>query len=101
MLKKCNKTTKQLQARLHEVQGEVTSVSQRLNVHEVEEDDEDELTDKLDELKNEFTQLLSEVRRRRSLLGDPGASPIFETLGSLAGRSTGCPFPPRVLGVSR
>jgi hypothetical protein len=78
------------------VQGEVTTVSQRLQCpgqkqqshtdlrdpsppqEGKEEEVEEELTDRLDELKAEFTQLLSEVRRRRSLLGDPGASPIFE-----------------------
>lgn len=80
-----------MQARLHAVQGEVTTVSQRLqdpgqsrtelrdpSPQQEEEEVEEELTDRLDELKAEFTQLLSEVRRRRSLLGDPGASPIFE-----------------------
>lgn len=76
----------QLQARLHAVQGEVTNVSQRLQCASTPElraqspasEDEGELTDRLDELKAEFTQLLTEVRRRRSLLGEPGTSPVFE-----------------------
>lgn len=77
----------QLQARLHEVQGEVATVSSTLRSKSqcpedsapVDSDGKEvELTDKLDKLKSEFTQLLQEVRRRKSLLGDPGSAPIFE-----------------------
>jgi hypothetical protein len=77
----------QLQARLHEVQGEVATVSSTLRSKSqcpedsapVDSDGKDEeLTDKLDKLKSEFTQLLQEVRRRKSLLGDPGSATLFE-----------------------
>ncbi|XP_065332313.1 uncharacterized protein LOC135934470 [Cloeon dipterum] len=76
----------ELQARLHEVQGEVATVSNTLrNKSDCQNDDSpvadekgEELTDKLDKLKSEFTQLLQEVRRRKSLLGDPGSAPCFE-----------------------
>jgi hypothetical protein len=77
----------QLQARLHEVQGEVATVSSTLRSKSQRPEDsapvdsdgkEEELTDKLDKLKSEFTQLLQEVRRRKSLLGDPGSTTLFE-----------------------
>ncbi|XP_059482024.1 uncharacterized protein LOC132200526 [Neocloeon triangulifer] len=77
----------ELQARLHEVQGEVASVSSTLRSKSEHPEDQDspvadkkeeELTDKLDKLKSEFTQLLQEVRRRKSLLGDPGSASFFE-----------------------
>jgi len=70
------------------VQGEVATVSNHLRIKsqcpedkspeasEDKEEKEEELTEKLDKLKSEFTQLLQEVRRRKSLLGDPGS--VFE-----------------------
>jgi hypothetical protein len=72
---------------LHEVQGEVATVSNHLRSKshcpedsspEEQDEKEEELTDKLDKLKSEFTQLLHEVRRRKSLIGDPGSAPVFE-----------------------
>jgi hypothetical protein len=70
--------SQKLQGHQQQQQQQHQQQQQQLVQEDDTEQEDDELTDKLDELKAEFTQLLSEVRRRRSLLGDPGASPVFE-----------------------
>lgn len=60
-------TTSELTERLHHVQFELNQLNEALDSVDDTHMDRDTLTDRLEELKTEFSELMKQIRRRKSL----------------------------------